>query len=255
MTHTPLHRMDDDELGRSLTALDLAWPEPAADLGPRVRTAIADRPWRPSARSRATRAILIAAAIVLLLAAAAVAAKLVIDLGAITIEPIPTGRPLPSETTLPDPGQRVTLAEAEALTGTSALVPTALVDPDRVWVDVPEDVPAGAAPNRIVMAWLPRRGLPAIPGSGYGAVLIRWDANVAFGAKLVGEEFRRIEVPGWGDGYWVTEPHELVLFGEDGPQPLLVRGHVLLWGDDRTTFRLESHLSEDRAVAVAATTP
>jgi hypothetical protein len=255
MTDTPLHRLDDDQLGRSLSTLDLAWPEPSADLEANVQTEVERRPWRPPAVSRTVRMVLLAAAIVLLLAAGAVAARLVFDLGAITIEPLPTGRPLPTASELPELGQPVTVEEAEALTGTAALVPTALGSPDHVWVDTPEDVPFGAAPTRIVMAWRARPGLPRIPGSPFGAVLIRWDATVEVGVKLVGHSFRVVPIPGRGDGFWVTDPHELVLYGPDGPRSILVRGHVLLWGDEDTTFRLESRLSERDAVLIATTTP
>jgi hypothetical protein len=245
----------DEELGRALRGLDLAWPEPAEDLSVRVRAEVEGRPWRPAARSRAGKTLLLAAAIVLLLAAAAVGARLVFDLGAISIEPLPTGRPLPTDSEFPELGRRVSVTEAEALTGTTALVPTALGEPDRAWVDEPEDRPIGAAPTRIVMAWEATEELPAIPGSPYGAVLIRWDAHVAAGVKLVGRTFEGVEVPGWAEAYWVRDPHELVLFTDDGPVRVLVRGHVLLWGDGFTTFRLETALPQQQAVAIAATTP
>ncbi len=254
MTREPLHALDDERLGRAIAGLDLAWPRESEDLAARVEADLRTRTWRPNLSSRA-KIVLVVAATVALLATAAVAAKLVIDLGAVTIEPIPSDRPLPTTSAIPDIGRAVSVEQAEAMTGTKALVPTALGDPDRVWVDTPQDEPEGASPTRIVMAWVARPGLPAIPGSRYGAVLIRWDAHVAAGVKLVGGSFRYVEVPGWPEAFWVRGPHELVLFDDEGPVRLLVRGHILLWGDETTTFRLETRLSEDAAIEVAASTP
>jgi hypothetical protein len=248
----PLHAFDDEGLGRVIAGLDLGWPAPREDLVERV-VARLDRP-APRRRSTA-RVLLLVAAIVLLLAGAAVAARVVFDLGAITIEPAPTDRPLPTASTIPDLGEPVSLEEAEAITGTTASSPAALGPPDRVWVDAPEDQPIGAAPTRIVMAWRPTEALPAIPGSPFGAVLIRWDAHVAAGVKLVGgQDFRHVEVAGWPEGFWVRSPHELVVSTSEGPRHLVVRGHVLLWGDETTTFRLESGLGLRDAIALAETT-
>lgn len=254
MTREPLHALDDERLGRAIAGLDLAWPKESEDLAARVEADLRTRTWRPHLSSRA-KVVLVVAATLALLATAAVAAKLVIDLGAITIKPVPSDRPLPTTSAIPGIGRAVSVEQAEAVTGTRALVPTALGDPDRVWVDTPEDRPEGASPTRIVMAWLARPGLPAIPGSRFGAVLIRWDAHVEAGVKLTADPFRTVDVPGWPQGYWVSGPHELVLFDDDGPVQLLVRGHVLLWGDETTTFRLETDLSEGAAVEIAASTP
>ena len=147
-------------------------------------------------------------------------------------------------------GSRCPSRRPRRSTGTSASAPATLGPPDRVWVDAPEDQPVGAAPTRIVMAWRPTEDLPAIPGSPFGAVLIRWDGHVAAGVKLVGtQDFRSVEVQGWPEAFWVRGPHELVLSTPDGPLHLVVRGHVLLWGDETTTFRLESQLTMRAAIA------
>jgi hypothetical protein len=245
----------DEQLGAALGSLDLHWPEAPADLVERVEAGIREasrRPRRPRpAMPHRRKVVLLIAAALLMVAAAATAAKLVIDIGAITIEGLPSDSPLPTPTDIPDLGEPVSLEEAQAITGTEPAVPSALGNPDRVWVDNPEDLPDGANDVRIVMAWLADGDLPAIPGSPYGAVLIRWDANVDFGTKLVGD-FRTTTIPGWPRAYWVTGEHELVLYGDDGPTRILVRGHVLLWGDDETTFRLETNLPRSDAVGIAS---
>ena len=95
----PLHVLDDETLGRAIAGLDLDWPAPGAGLADRVRTRAVAVPSRQ--RRRTARFVLLAAAVVILLAGAAVAARLVFDLGAITIEPAPSGRPLPTSSALP----------------------------------------------------------------------------------------------------------------------------------------------------------
>ena len=118
---------------------------------------------------------------VLLLAAAAMAAKVVIDLGALTIETIP-GRPtaLPSAVASgPTLGHPATLREAEREVGFAAQVPEALGAPDAVWVDRARD---GA---RIVLAWSASDTLPAIDGLPWGTVLYGFRGQMEQAAKAV----------------------------------------------------------------------
>ena len=79
--------------------------------------------------------MLIAAATVLLLAGAAVAAKIIIDLGAVVVEVTPS-RPglLPTPSIAPT-GEPITLEEAAVLLGKDVAFPTRLGRPDRVWAD------------------------------------------------------------------------------------------------------------------------
>ena len=143
-----LHGLDDDALGRALatTARDIEWPA-TPDVADRVSRALHDHERHPSlARPRLSlphrrRTLLLVVAAGVLLAAAAVAAKVVIDLGALTIDTIP-GRPsaLPSAVTSgPTLGHPATLAEAEREAGFAAQVPTTLGVPDAVWVDTAQD--------------------------------------------------------------------------------------------------------------------
>ena len=94
-----LRGLDDDGLARALATAgrDLDWPT-APDLTRRISATLLDQQRQPSlARPRLSlprrrRTVLLLVAGLLLLAAAAVAAKVVIDLGALTIDTIP-GRP------------------------------------------------------------------------------------------------------------------------------------------------------------------
>src|ERR687897_911544 len=80
--------MSDEELGAALSTLELAWPA-TPDLAPTVMasTRATSRPRvvrLPLSRSK--RIMLVAAATLLLLAGAALAARFVIDLGAVVLE-------------------------------------------------------------------------------------------------------------------------------------------------------------------------
>ena len=96
--------LSDDDLAAALSTLDIEWP-PAPMLSPAVM-ARAGSERHPSVvrlpLSRTKRVMLIAAATVLLLAGAAVAAKIVIDLGAVVVDVVPS-RPglLPTPRSLP----------------------------------------------------------------------------------------------------------------------------------------------------------
>jgi hypothetical protein len=247
--------MSDDELGAAIGNLgpDLVWPEPLRSSDD-VVTAIRSRR-RPSRSRSRLKTVLLAAAIVLALAAAAAAARFVIDLGAITIESIP-GRPtgLPTVTAGPEEfGRPTTLAKAEAVAGFSADVPEALGPPDGVWVDrTPAEEGPGSA--RIVLAWVPRVGLPAIEHARWGAVLFELQGRAEVLSKHIYAEtgtMAPVTVRGSG-GYWLTGVHTLDLLTDDGISTFTVNDNVLVWQDGDRTYRLESRLPRVAAVRLAS---
>ncbi len=183
-----LRRFDDDALGRALAAAvrQIDWPAPP-DVSGRVAETLRDQQRVPSlARPRLSlprrrRTVLLIVVAVVLLALAAVAAKVVIDLGALTIDTIP-GRPtaLPSAVASgPTLGHPATMPDAEREAGFTARVPDALGAPDAVWVD---ETPDGA---RIVLGWKPRVTLPAIDDLPWGAVLYEFHGDAALASKLL----------------------------------------------------------------------
>ncbi len=256
-----LRGLDDDGLGRALTttARDIEWPaEP--DVAGRVSRRLRELERRPSlARPRMSlphrrRTLLLVVAGVVLLAAAALAAKVVIDLGALTIETIP-GRPtaLPSAVASgPTLGHPATLREAGLEAGFSAEVPQDLGVPDAVWVDPAQD---GA---RIVLAWGSSEALPAIDALPWGAVLSEFRGDmeqVSKGVFTDGNTFERVEIDG-RDGYWITGVHELDLVTDDGRYVRYrVTGNVLVWEIDGIVHRLETSLDETAAVGIAESIP
>jgi len=251
-----LRAMPDDELGTALSSLDVGWPA-TPDLTRAVRAAIA-APRAPRVvrmpRSRRSRIVLIAAATTLLLAGAAVAAKLVIDLGAVVVRvPEGTGE-LPSSSPPPF-GRPIGLEQAGDLLGAEVVMPAELGTPERVWAD--EVTTDAGTVVRVTLAWSPQRGLPAIPGTEHGAVLMRFegDENTAF--KDVYEETGTVQPARVGDveALWTTGSHLLQLLTGDGIRYLRVDGNVLLWRDGPYTMRLETTLPKAEAIRIAESVP
>jgi hypothetical protein len=242
-----LTRMDDEELGRSIHALEPMLLVPhVPDVTEAVSDAIrAGRRPRRRVASGVRLAILVAAAL-LLLATAAAATRWVIDLGGITIEPPATTSPSVSRPPLTGPafGEPMRLAEAETAAGFDAIVPSKLGKPDRVWLtsgDEPDSV-------AIAMAWFPRPGLPRIPGTPYGASLIEVRGASDLVAKRVEVRFVELAAP---DTYWIHAEHEVELLTGDETQVFVVTGNVLVWQDGVLALRLETDLSKADALAIA----
>jgi hypothetical protein len=249
-----VRRMDDVELGRALAGLDLAWPaEP--ELAPAVMARATSRTPPRVVRlplSRSKRILLIAAAAVLLLAGAAVAARIVIDLGAVVVEVSPRpGSPPPSPSATTPFGTPLGVAEAERLLGEELPLPAELGQPDRVWAD--QVVTDAGEVVRITAAWEPAPGLPAIEGSRFGAVLMRFEGDTDQAFKDVYEDTGTVE-PAFVDGreaVWTTGPHVLRLLTSEGVVDVRVNGNVLLWTDGEHTMRLETAVSKSDAIRFA----
>jgi hypothetical protein len=263
MTERPLTSLSDDELGDAISRLGdgLEWPA-TPDVASLVGAAIRRHETEPghvttprlSLPSRRRTMLLIAAAL-LLLAGAALAARLVIELGAVAVEVLP-GRPtaLPTNVAAPaDLGREVTLDEAARLTGFPPALPTALGPPDRVWVDEAEVSFEHVTAARLVASWEPSATLPEIPRTDMGALLMQFEGDWEVASKQLSAEtndFGAAIVNG-RDAFWTTGEHELELVSGDEMRRLLVTGNVLIWQDAGSTFRLETALPEDDAIAIA----
>ena len=201
--------------------------------------------------ARPKRILLVATATVLLLAGAAVAAKVLIDLGAVVVEvtPGPPGT-LPSPSPIPF-GEEITLEEAADLLGDEVALPTRLGPPDRLWAD--ELLTDAGEMVRVTAAWRPGPGLPAISGARFGAVLMRFEGSADQAFKEVFEDtgvFRPALVDG-REASWTSGTHVLELLTSQGVVLLRVEGNVLLWPDGPHTMRLETALPEREAVRIA----
>ena len=261
---TEFRDLTDAQLGAAISdiAEDLAWPttpDVAGEVGATLRlqrkapSLVAPRLSLPSRR----RTVLVIAATLLALAGAALAARLVIELGAATVQVVP-GAPtaLPTDVISPDDlGRAMSLAEAGAVAGFEPALPGALGSPVRTWVDdlgVGPDVPA----QRVVSAWAPSPELPRIPETGIGALLMQFEGDGLAAFKQVFSEtndFGTAVVDG-REAFWTSGEHRLVLVTGQGSLTLLVTGNVLIWQVDAFTFRLETSLPKHRAVAIAEST-
>lgn len=249
-----LRAMGDDDLGTALSTLDIEWPS-TPDLAPAVMTRVSTQGHPGLVRlplSRSKRIMLIAAATVLLLAGAAVAAKIIIDLGAVVLRVTPN-RPglLPTPSIAPT-GQPVTLEEAAALLERDVPIPETLGRPDRVWADrVFTEVGRVA---RVTLAWRARPDLPEISETRYGAILMVFEGDANLASKEVYEDtgVLQFETVHGVDYYWTTGTHLLELLTGDGVAFVRVEGNVLLWRDGAHTMRLESSLPMTEALRIAA---
>jgi len=262
-----LRRLDDGALAEAIraTGADLRWPA-TPDVEPAVRRSVArSRPragvgpvW-PALPRRRRLVVLLAAALVLL-GGAALAAKLVLDLGAVTVTTIP-GRPtgLPTDAiTGDDFGRPVSIKEAERLTGLSARIPAALGPPAAVWA---EQGPVGFDPGDtapwIAMAWDTRDDLPPIAGTLRGAILFQFRGETDVAAKVLYADAGSIRPVrlGTGHAFWITGPHAFRAIVDGRLREYRVDGGVLLWQEDDETFRLETALPLAGARAIAETLP
>ena len=257
--------MTDAQLGAAISRLgdDLAWP-PTADVAPAVVARLRARASEPSVRTprlrlaSRRRTVLVIAAALLALAGAALAARLVIELGAVTVQVVPgRGGPsaLPStETSAGDLGREIGLAQASRVAGFPLVLPADLGPPDRAWVDeaVVAFEPSTLA-RRIVTAWSPSDDLPRIPGTDIGALLMQFEGDEEVAFKQVFSETNRFGTTMVGDrkAFWTSGEHRLVLISGETSQALLVTGNVLIWQEGAFTFRLETSLPKEDAVAIA----
>jgi hypothetical protein len=251
-----IRSMSDDELGGALATLDVEWaatPELAPSVMARVSSERQPRVVRLPL-SRPKRVALIAAATVLLLAGAAVAAKIIIDLGAVVVEITPT-RPglLPTPSIAPT-GEPITQREADILLGEDVALPSRLGGPDRVWADQ-VFTESGKVP-RVTMAWRVGPDLPEISGTRYGVILMIFEGDANQASKEIYEDtgVLEFETVDGVDYYWTTGTHVLQLLTSEGVVYVRVEGNVLLWSDGSHTMRLETALPKVEALRIATST-
>jgi hypothetical protein len=186
----------------------------------------------------------------LVIAGTAVAAKLAI--GAISIETVPEltspRSSTPSAAPSPDAslGDRVTIEQAAAESGIDVAVPLleGVGSPDRVYLGRFGQVTA------VSLRWAPTTDAVPWPELRKGFLLMEFagdDPGAAVKQVVPETPSQPVRVSG-GTGYWIDGPHQLVL--ADGGITRAT-GTVLLWERDGITYRLESKLTREHAVALA----
>lgn len=248
--------MSDEELAAALGELAerIEWP-PAPEVTAAVTDELRRRERHPvplprsGGRLRWSRPLLLAAALLVPVAGTAIAAGLLWDFGAIEVDILPRpSTPLPSTALQPEAlGTRVPLGEVTEVLGFAPLLPGPLGPPDQVWVSGSADLDP-----RLALTWLPRKDLPRIPGTPWGAVLFEIPGDSALIAKSVFAE--NLVTPAVVDGaeaVWARGEHALQLRSDVGATPYLVTGNVLLWNERAFAMRFESLLDMNDAVRIA----
>lgn len=278
----PLHRLSDPELERALIDLGprLAHP-PTPDLARAVRARLTDAPgrhppprhplarwpWpRPTPRTAALAAVALLLLAVGLLALFPGARTAVADrLGLrgvriLFVEEVPTPQPAPVGSRL-SLGQRVTLDEARDEVPFTVHVPT-LDDFDR-----PDEVYLSriARDGMVSFVYRPRPDLPLSPDADVGALLTQFRGDtqrdlVTKGLFTKGvspaTRLESVTVNG-GRGFWIDgAAHGFFMYRDALDQyqqeEYRLAGNVLLWEQNGLTFRLESALSKEEALRIAA---
>ncbi|MBA2299156.1 MAG: hypothetical protein H0W22_00085 [Chloroflexi bacterium] len=269
----PTGGLDDGRLEAALRDLvgAIDWPTAAPagspDIAVRIRVRLMERPARtglfgwPVVPWR--RALVLALTALLALAAIAGAVGLGLPglqliLGQPSSSPPPSVEP--SRTAPSGPlgstlrlGEPVGLDEVEALTGNPPRLPSdpAIGPPDSVYLDPSRG-------NQAAFIWASGRALPATREPGIGLILMRFDGTVddGFRQKILGDDVtaQPVSVDG-GRGFWISGPaHFFFYVGADGTIIDDDRRWVddaLVWSDGATTYRLETSLGRDAAIALA----
>jgi hypothetical protein len=243
-----LTRLNDEELGRALHTLDLAWPT-TPDVARHVLAGIEQDGSRHRRLSHGTVVLLVAASILVLAAATALAARFALDLGGIAIEPVPSVS-LPASPVEPKVlGRPVSRAEAEQALGSPLSVPQGLGEPDRIWLW--RDQTSFEPEHRgvvVAMAWRPHDGLPRIPGTPYGATLITFEGDDVVAVKRIDAPWEEI---GRYRAVWIDAPHELDLLAGGRIRSFRVTGTVLIWQHGASAERLETALPQRAVLRIA----
>ncbi len=152
-----------------------------------------------------------------------------------------------------DLGAPVTLAEAEQRTDFDVLLPRRLGPPDEIYL---ADSPIG---GRVDLLYRSRRDLPPAAASGVGMLLTEFRGDTRFGVifKRVGDDVRVESVTVAGnEGVWLEGgPHTVTYTDNRGrtfDDRTRLAGNTLIWEHGALTLRLESGLSKEEAIRVAA---
>jgi hypothetical protein len=283
-----LARLPEPELELALRALGraLAWPtvepETGTDPAARARRRIEAEGARPShgswwarpARRRLGSSVGLAAAAVLLVAAIAAAIGFGLPGIRIIFGPTPSASPAsvaPSASLggsaslpAPSPSSSPTTGPLGWSLGLGDPMPVATAAQA---VDIPVRLPpasfgppstAWLLDGRLSLVWPAGPALPALREPGIGLILgeFRGSVDAGYFQKILepGATIETVRVGG-STGYWISgEPHTIVFVNEHGDPVFDSRrivGDTLLWADGEVTYRLETGLGRDAAIALA----
>jgi hypothetical protein len=184
---------------------------------------------------------------VLALLALAAAARFTIGAVQIRVQPTPaaTGSP-------PPPFDLSVLGPARSPSEAAATVRFATALPSEPGPDSAYVVEGPTGRRSVAFAWLPSTTYPQIEGTPWGLIVLEIPGDDELVLKSV-NSFEDI-VPAVVDGHradWIPTTHTLELRTASGSQTFSVDGNVLIWERDGVTYRLETTLSFDAAIALA----
>lgn len=269
-----LASLDDAGLEAVLRASadSVAWPSAspsgAPDIAVRVRARLVAVPpqaagrrglagWRPVRRS-------LVLALIALLALAAIAGAVGLGLPGLRLilgQPPASAPPsvVPSQSRPPGSlgstlrlGMEVAIEDVEGLTGAPVRLPTdpAIGPPDAVYVDTTRE--------QVAYVWAASDELPQTREPGIGLIVTQFEGRLDDGyrQKLIGEGVKVEPVTVAGRrGFWVSgQAHFFFYIGPDGgiiDDERRWVGDALAWTDGATTYRMESALGRDAAIAAA----
>jgi hypothetical protein len=115
----------------------------------------------------------------------------------------------------------------------------------------------GPPTTSVVLAWDPRLDIPAIRDLAWGTVLMEFRGDAAVAGKTVFAGASSIDVVhvDGENAYWITGVHTLTIATPLGTRDLRITGNVLIWQRGGLTYRMETALSLDRAIAIAGSMP
>ncbi|HEX6231239.1 MAG TPA: hypothetical protein VF029_05960 [Actinomycetota bacterium] len=248
----PEPRPSDAELERALRAIgrDLAFPPTPALAAAATSRLAAERarpaPARRWPRGRRRPLVLVAIGVLALLAIAA-AARFVIGVAEIRVQP--PGSPTATAPPLGAGGlgAPVALPDAEAAVGFRIGLPPGPA-PDAVFVF---EGPAGS--DGALLAWEPSDRYPPLGGTPWRLLLMQVEGDEEVLLKTTGaaEDVRIVSVDR-RRAFWLVEPHVLDVRTADGSRRFSVEGNVLIWAEGAITYRLETPLGLRDALSLAA---
>jgi hypothetical protein len=108
----------------------------------------------------------------------------------------------------------------------------------------------------VSLVYRPRPDLPADPNTGVGALVVEMRGSLTEFTFMKGlgpgTRIQQVQVRGT-TGYWISgAPHAFIsLAGGGAGDELRLAGDVLIWTENGMTYRIESKLTLDQALAVA----
>lgn len=197
------------------------------------------------------RALVFAALAVLALLSLAAAARFTIGAVQIRVQPTPSVTASP-----PPPFDLGALGPARSPSDAAANVRFAAALPSGPAPDAAYNVESVTSRRSVAFAWLPTATYPQIEGTPWGLILLEIPGDEEFVLKSV-NSFEDI-VPALVNGRraeWIPAAHQLELRTASGSETFSVDGNVLIWERNGVTYRLETALGLDDAIALAESIP